>query len=177
MNKTIVANFLGGPGCGKSTLAAYVFAKLKWQGVHTELVTEFAKDLVWDDTPNMLKNQIYMFGEMYRRIDRLQDKVDLVLCDGPLFMSIIYGEQFGKEFVDFVNSEFNRYHNINIFVNRTEHFDERGRVHDLQQSMDIDIRIMEYLNRYGHYFSTVSGNQEGGDEVVEMLSKILKETR
>lgn len=43
----IVVNLYGGPGVGKSTGAAYVFARLKEAGVVAELVTEFAKDLTW----------------------------------------------------------------------------------------------------------------------------------
>ncbi len=45
---TLVVNLLGGPGSGKSTTAADVFARLKWQDINCELVTEFAKDLVWE---------------------------------------------------------------------------------------------------------------------------------
>ena len=38
------------PSSGKSTMAANVFSKLKMFGVNCELVTEFAKDLVWDNS-------------------------------------------------------------------------------------------------------------------------------
>lgn len=41
---TLVVNLFGGPGSGKSTGAAYVFARLKMLGYNAELVTEFAKD-------------------------------------------------------------------------------------------------------------------------------------
>ena len=44
----ICINFYGGPGIGKSTMAAKMFAALKTAGVKTELVGEFAKDLVYD---------------------------------------------------------------------------------------------------------------------------------
>lgn len=44
----LVINLFGVPGAGKSTGAAYIFARLKMLGINTELVTEFAKDKVWD---------------------------------------------------------------------------------------------------------------------------------
>jgi adenylylsulfate kinase-like enzyme len=37
--KTVAINFYGGPGSGKSTMAAAVFAELKSRNVEVELVT------------------------------------------------------------------------------------------------------------------------------------------
>ena len=48
--KTVVINLFGGPGCGKSTIAAELFAILKKQGYEVELVTEYAKDKVWEES-------------------------------------------------------------------------------------------------------------------------------
>ena len=45
--KTIVINLIGSPGTGKSTLASELFSKMKWQGYDVELVSEYAKELVW----------------------------------------------------------------------------------------------------------------------------------
>ena len=44
-----VINLFGGPGCGKSTTAADLFARMKLRGLSVELVTEYAKDVVWDE--------------------------------------------------------------------------------------------------------------------------------
>ena len=46
----------GAPGAGKSTLAAYTFAKLKMMNVNCELVTEFAKDKTWEKNFTVLSN-------------------------------------------------------------------------------------------------------------------------
>lgn len=46
----LIINLFGAPGAGKSTGAAYVFSQLKAAGVNAELVTEFAKDKVWEGT-------------------------------------------------------------------------------------------------------------------------------
>ena len=42
----LLISLYSGPGSGKSTGAAWIFAKLKLAGVNAELVTEFAKDKV-----------------------------------------------------------------------------------------------------------------------------------
>ena len=59
----IVVNMFASPGSGKSTLAAYTFAKLKMLGVNCELVTEFAKDKVWENNNKALANQLYVFAK------------------------------------------------------------------------------------------------------------------
>ena len=44
MKETLVINLFGGPGCGKSTTMARLFADLKARGYNVEMVSEFAKD-------------------------------------------------------------------------------------------------------------------------------------
>ena len=43
MKSTLLVNLYAGPGAGKSTGAAYIFAKLKMAGVDCEYVSEYAK--------------------------------------------------------------------------------------------------------------------------------------
>lgn len=57
---TLVVNLFGGPGSGKSTGAAYVFARLKMLGYNAELVTEFAKDKTWEKNETALAAQDYI---------------------------------------------------------------------------------------------------------------------
>ena len=42
-HKLPIINIFGGPGTGKSTLAAYIFHNLKCRHVEVEVVTEYAK--------------------------------------------------------------------------------------------------------------------------------------
>lgn len=51
----VVVNLFGEPGAGKSTGAAYIFSALKMHGINAELVTEYAKEKVWEETPLYLK--------------------------------------------------------------------------------------------------------------------------
>lgn len=61
--KTKIINLIGGPGVGKSTLAAEIFAELKKKGKSAELALEYAKDQVWDENLRILKDQLYIFGK------------------------------------------------------------------------------------------------------------------
>jgi len=156
-----VINFFGGPGCGKSTLAALTFSHLKLKGVNVELVTEFAKDLVWEDRD--LTNQIFIFANQLHRLDRLRGKVDYAVIDSPLPLSIIYNKRGGSGlFERLINEVFHEFDNINFFVVRTKPFMSAGRAHNYEESLAIDREIKERLD----YDFVDVGNLE---EVLEHL--------
>ena len=81
--KTLVVNLFGTPGVGKSTGAAYIFSELKMRGINAELVTEFAKDKVWENNDEVFKNQAYIFGKQSYKMSRCRDKVDVIITDSP----------------------------------------------------------------------------------------------
>ena len=56
--KTTVINLIGSPGTGKSTIAAELFARMKWLGFDVELVSEYAKELVWEQRHETFKNEL-----------------------------------------------------------------------------------------------------------------------
>lgn len=66
----LIVNLFGAPGAGKSTGAAYIFSQLKMLGVNAELVTEFAKDKVWENSVDVLNDQMYVFSKQHHRISR-----------------------------------------------------------------------------------------------------------
>jgi len=68
--KTIVINLIGSPGVGKSTFASYLFFKLKNYGFNCELVSEFAKELVWEERNETFKDELYIFGKQQHRFFR-----------------------------------------------------------------------------------------------------------
>src|SRR3546814_15130333 len=66
--KATILNFFAGPGAGKSTTTAQVFADLKKKNLNVELVTEYAKDLVWEDRMNvLLEDQLYILARSEER--------------------------------------------------------------------------------------------------------------
>ena len=86
----IVINLFGAPGAGKSTLAADIFSRLKRCQVKCELITEFAKDCVYEGNVCALMCQEYVFGNQSYRMFRCADKVDVIITDSPLPLSILY---------------------------------------------------------------------------------------
>jgi nicotinamide riboside kinase len=120
----ICINFYGGPGIGKSTLAARVFAQLKMAGIKTELVGEFAKDLVYDKAYNVMADQHYLFAQQAHRIWRLaQSGVEVAVCDSPLLLNIAYNQDPNNGYFNqFVIDTYKRYVNFDYVLDRNEEY-------------------------------------------------------
>jgi nicotinamide riboside kinase len=146
----IVVNFFGGPGSGKSTTAAQLFAHLKLSQLNCELVTEFAKDLTWDGATNPLAYQPLVFGQQTWRLERLRGKVDVVVTDSPLLLSLIYcHDTTPQPFHDYVKWEFDRDNNINFLLLRHKPYSPVGRNQTEEQAVTVDYTIVSLLKRLG----------------------------
>ena len=170
----LVVNLFGAPGSGKSTGAAYVFSKLKMLGVNAELVTEFAKDKVWEGSEAVFKNQAYIFGKQYFRISRLQDKVDVVITDSPILLSSFYANDpvLGEEFDTLITKVFNSYDSLNVFIDRVKPYNPAGRFQNEQESDKLKKEMVDFLLQ--HNILTLHGDIEGYDKLVEDILELLK---
>ena len=176
----IVINLFGAPGAGKSTGAAYIYSKLKMLGVNAELVTEFAKDKVWEQSKAVFENQIYIFGKQNFRLSRLKDKVDVAITDSPLLLSGFYGqndESLGDEFDILVAKIFNSYPSINLFIDRVKPYNPAGRFQNECESNLIHEQLLEYLNNHNIYCEHYNGDFKGYDAIIEKIHKYLKENK
>ena len=176
----LVVNLFGAPGAGKSTGAAYIFSQLKMLGVNAELVTEFAKDKVWENNTEVLSNQTYVFGKQHFRISRCANKVDVIVTDSPLLLSAIYNrsELLGEDFNNLVAKIFKSYNSVNYFIERSKPYNPVGRLQTEQESNGIANEIKAMLERYDVPFFEIAGNTRGYDTVVEHIyTKVIPETK
>jgi ABC-type dipeptide/oligopeptide/nickel transport system ATPase component len=172
-DKQLTLNIFGGPGCGKSTIAAAVFSLLKMHGVVAELVTEFAKDLTWEERKQALANQYYIWGKQYHKMWRLKNKVSVIINDSPLLLNLVYGCSKPKCFHETVIDSFNEFDNINYFLNRGETYDINGRMQSKKEAIELDIAIMKILNDWNIEHKVVSKSLKGINEIIfDVLSKL-----
>lgn len=166
----LVVNLYGAPGAGKSTGAAYVFSKLKMLGVNAELVTEFAKDKVWEESRAVFENQAYIFGKQYFRISRVQEKVDVVITDSPLLLCSYYGKNdpvLGDAFQELVKNVSDSYCSINAFIDRVKEYNPVGRFQTEQESDEVSESLQSMLDTYGIQLKHYTGDFNGYDELVQ----------
>lgn len=174
MSKTLVINLFGGPSVGKSTIAAGLFCLLKMHGVECELVTEFAKDLVWEERFKTLGNQQYVFAKQYHKIWRLLDKVDVIITDSPLMFSVIYmPKEFVKSFTNNVIDTINTLNNLNIIINRNSKYNDNGRQQNEEQAKEIDIIIKQKLLLYNMDWKDLYADHNGINELTHLVLQAL----
>ena len=173
---TICCNLFGAPGAGKSTMAALVFAKLKMLGINCELVTEFAKDKVWEKNNEALSNQIYIFAKQYYRITRCAEQVDVIVTDSPLALSPYYNKDpdIDKPLKELVFAISNKYDNMNYFLRRVKKYNPVGRLQTESESNEYSIRIKEMLNANGISFKEIDGDLMSADVIVQDITEKLQ---
>lgn len=173
----IVVNLFGAPGAGKSTGAAYIFAMLKLQDINAELVTEFAKDKVYEETKEVWNNQLYISGKQSFRLSKLKEKVDVVVTDAPLFLSAFYNNDkiLGDSFNETIKSIANSYDSVNYFLKRTKPYNPNGRFQTEKESDELSERLQKFLEGNDIEFIIKSGSKETYDRIVEdVLLKLAK---
>lgn len=173
----LVLNFFGVPSAGKSTGAAYVFSKLKMAGINAELITEFAKDKVWEDNIEALKNQCYVFGEQFYKMSRCKDKVDVIVTDSPLPLSILYNDSdiLGEEFNKTVMNCFNSFNNLSYLLLRDKPYNPKGRLQTEEESNALKAPLLDLLRERNIDFIELKGNIDSYDMVADKIIKILRE--
>ena len=156
--KTVVVNLLAGPGAGKTTCAWAIASELKKRGIEAEYVSEYAKDLVWDERFDLLdgapEHQKAIYEEQDRRVQRLLGKVDVVVTDSPSLLSLMYIKEPDPDFTKDVLSRFNSQQNFNLFINRGKTYQQIGRLQTLDESKAIDRSIINFLQTNGIYYGT-----------------------
>lgn len=174
---TIIVNLYGGPGSGKSTGAAYIFSQLKLEGIDCELVTEFAKDKVWENNSTTLNCQMYVTGKQAFRISRVFGKVDVIITDSPIMLGAIYAEENRKHLKNACIEEANQYicNELNFFINRVKEYNPNGRNQTECEAKEIDNKIHNLLNENFRNAIEVNGNIKGYNDIVKYI-KIRLET-
>lgn len=172
---TLVVNCFAGPGAGKTTCAWEVAAELKKKGINCEYVSEYPKELVWEEKFELLENQEHIFKEQAKRLERLRGKVEVIVTDSPILMSHIYGKNNSEEFTGLIDNEYKKYYNFNLFIKRDEnYFQQEGRVQNLQESIELDKRIKSMLDEKNLYYGMYKHEniKYVADNIIRNLQKI-----
>lgn len=174
----LVVNLFGVPGAGKSTGAAYIFSQLKMAGINAELITEFAKDKVWEENPTIFQpdNQIYIFGKQFYKMNRCKDKVDVIVTDSPLLLSSLYNSSkiLGKEFDKTVYNCFSSFNNKTYLLKRVKPYNPKGRLQTEEESDALVAPLMEKLNSWNIPYTVRNGDIKDYDDIVNEILEYLR---
>lgn len=154
--RTLNVNLYAGPGFGKSVTAALLYAALKLRGIHTELVSEYAKELVYLDELRG-KSQHDIMKEQLRRQGLLQGKTTVVVTDSPTPMSLVYALRLGVQGEE-LEALYRRqregtqgWYNMDVLLHRKiapEEYEQDGREQDHSASLQMHEAITEFVRKH-----------------------------
>ena len=176
---TICCNLFGSPGSGKSTMAALVFSRLKMLNINCELVTEFAKDKVWENNNTALANQLYVFAKQYYRVDCCADKVDVIITDSPLALSPMYNKDpdIHEPLKQLALKIANKYSNLNYFIRRIKKYNPVGRLQTEAESDEIAVKLRDAMDANGIKYTAIDGDLMSADIIVNDILKIINSNK
>lgn len=173
-NKLKVINFFGGPGAGKSTTASGVFYKMKMSGFKVEFVSEYPKELTYEESWISLENQLAIFSEQYRRLWRLQNQVDYVIMDTSLMLGWLYAKGPFKEpwFLNTLLSGYNHFDNLNVFLKRKKEYMKYGRKQTEEEAKEKDVEAKNMLDVLNLPYYEFDGDENAVEKIFEIVNKI-----
>lgn len=182
MSKTKrIVCFWGGPGTGKSTTTAGVFAKLKRLGYNAEMNREYIKDWVWEKRSIKSGDQTYIFAKQARKERQyIENGLDYVVSDSPMALSILYGRKYDRYERDFKVCETmlkahhgfckdHGYKTEHIFLRRKKKYNPSGRHQNESEAKDIDLECINLLNELNIPFVEFDCDDNVEDAVVAYL--------
>ncbi len=152
-------------------MAAALFVDLKKRGFNAELVTEYAKDKVWEHNDTVFSNQVYILGKQSYRVSRVAGQVDVIITDSPILLSAIYNPdpEIQNELEALTVRMFNQYNNLNIVLKRTFPYQKEGRMHSEEQSSEIYQKIIECLNQNGIGYSVFDNKDDTQQALMDII--------
>lgn len=179
MKDTRIINLFGGPGSGKSTVTSGLFYEFKKRNISCDNPYEFPKQVAWEDNSSQINDQLYIFANQHRGIVRSYGKVDFIILDSPILLSLaykngydvgypasIYGDIFDQVVVDI----FNRYNNINFLLNRQEgEFQTDGRFQDETQSSFFHNKIKNILSENKVNYIDISVDDNTVEKILNLV--------
>lgn len=146
-------NIYGGPGVGKSTLAAKFFIHFKQRGHNIELIQEFVKQYVYTSQTLTPWGQMYTFGQQFgAELRALEGGVQQIVTDSPLFLQSIYARYNGcpvhAELAKICQEFDKQYPSINFLILRKTLFKGIGRWGDEDEAKLRDRLIESELIRH-----------------------------
>lgn len=144
-----VINLFGSPSAGKSTTMLGLTYEMKMLGLSVEKTDEFFKELIFEETAkSKFGGQLFVLAEQNRRLARLEGVNDFAITDCPLPLIDFYTKKdYITGFNDLTINLYNKYDNVNYFIERNHEFENEKRAHNESQANQISEDLLLYLEK------------------------------
>lgn len=166
--------FYGGPGVGKSVLAARVYAELSRAGViSVELVREFCKQFAYEGKKLDEYDQVFTFASQLWAEHRLfKAGIEVIVTDSPVLLQCVYtailDEDIAAHISDVALRYEQKYQALNFLVQRSVPYRRVGRYQDEPELEKLDARIKMAMDDYGLDYLVVNPEER---EVIIQTAK------
>jgi len=175
----IVIDLYSGPGAGKSTNAAALFALMKRKYYNVELVREYAKELVYEKDWNRLSQQNLVLDEQDRRQRMLVGQVDFVITDGAILNSILYRDDRyhipSEDFKKIVMAYYNKYNHIGFYLKRIKKYVPIGRTQTESEAKQLDDAALLMLKDLHIPFVEIVADNSAPEKMLGYIEKLIKD--
>jgi deoxyadenosine/deoxycytidine kinase len=177
---TKIINLFSGPGAGKSSIAAGLTYKLKSKHISCDNPYEFPKTLAWDENHLAIQDQLYVLANQHRGIVKSYGKVDYIISDSPILLSLIYRNYYkgvhypstlyNESFDKMVLDIHSYYDNLNIVLKRSVGvYNEKERYQNLEKSIELDTIIQSKLDIYNIPYVEVDVDTNTVNTILDLL--------
>lgn len=175
MTEPLLVALYAGPGTGKSTTSADVFARMKMSAVNCEYVHEVAKDLTWEERWVALGHQPYVTAKQMFRWDRLNGKVDAIVTDTSTLLGLVHGKNLTDAFKAWLIDDYKRRNTLNIFLQRDPErpYNPNGRRQSAQSAASMDVKIKSMMIEHGIEFTTVEMGPAASPRIFQLAMERL----
>ena len=171
-------SLFGGPGCGKSTLASWLYGQLKMEGQDIELIREWVKEWAYMDIKIHGYDQLFIFAHQLRREELvLRNGVEMLITDSPVFLPVCYSKKY--EFKDWeslanISKTFDEeYPSLNIFLGRDGiEYVDKGRYESYNEALEVDRMIHTAMRQCGMEVLTM--NARNKEEILKTIRHMTK---
>lgn len=167
-----VINLYAGPGTGKSTCCAALFAELKYRGHNTEMVLEYAKDAAWEKRPRIFEAQDYIFGKQHFRLQRVAEQVEFAITDAPILLGAVYSKPSYLPSLPIVLKEaYDRYDNLDVFLIRKKAYQPKGRNQTEDEAKQIDVQLKQALTDLGIKLAVIDSDRDAPGKIIKLMEE------
>jgi hypothetical protein len=148
------------------------------EGVKAEPVGEEAKEVIYDDSFALLKNQVLICGRQWQRMIQLRrSSCEVAISDSPLRQGMLYVEDapyYHELFALVTKLELEIPHTYNMWINPVKPYGQFGRYQNEEEAKALNIKAPQLIRKF---WLKVDGNRHGVHHLAENILRLLAESR
>lgn len=127
--------------------------------------------MVWEDRTNMFGHQDYIFAKQNRKMARLEGKVDYVITDAPLILSLYYLDKSNtpKSLAPFIKDVVDLYDNEYFFIKRCHEYETIGRYQTEDEAKELSLELQNLLYDNNIDFTFLNSNAEPSSAILKYI--------